>query len=162
MANLGFASLARVNAVGSRHKPLGPEPAGPQCVSRSGHAFVDRVVAFTHSSISPHLDDYEFQLTLVKEHGGFVALLTPDTAKGQSRSRGLAPGGPSASVYTAVTQRNPVSLSFIKELAAFSSAGAARSNGLLNADPFNWYRSGPSFPGVEHHSHTLPHKSKTP
>jgi hypothetical protein len=66
------------------------------------------------------------------------------------------------SAYAAVMQRNPVSLSFIVELAAFVSAGAARSNGLLNADPFSWYRFGPSVPGVEHHSHTFPHRSKTP
>ncbi|MEU9426235.1 hypothetical protein AB0D87_25910 [Streptomyces sp. NPDC048342] len=42
--------------------------------------FVDGVVALTHSVISPHLDEYELQLALVEKHGGFVALVTPETA----------------------------------------------------------------------------------
>lgn len=44
---------------------------------RSG--FVDGVVALTHSAISPHLDEYELQLSLIAHHGGFVALVTPET-----------------------------------------------------------------------------------
>jgi hypothetical protein len=42
--------------------------------------FVDGVVALTHSVISPHVDEYELRLALVEEHGGFVALVTPETA----------------------------------------------------------------------------------
>lgn len=42
--------------------------------------FVDGVVALTHSVISPHLGEYELQLALVEESGGFVPLVTPETA----------------------------------------------------------------------------------
>ncbi|MGW3957330.1 hypothetical protein ACWEKM_42080 [Streptomyces sp. NPDC004752] len=42
--------------------------------------FADGVVALTHSIISPHLDEYELQLALVEESGGFVALVTTETA----------------------------------------------------------------------------------
>ncbi|MEU6406059.1 hypothetical protein [Streptomyces sp. NPDC046985] len=42
--------------------------------------FVDGVVALTYSVISPHVDEYELKLALVEESGGFVALVTPETA----------------------------------------------------------------------------------
>ncbi|MFG3403845.1 hypothetical protein [Streptomyces sp. NPDC048142] len=42
--------------------------------------FADGVVALTHSVISPHMDEYELQLDLIEKHGGFVALVTPETA----------------------------------------------------------------------------------
>ncbi|MFJ2217678.1 hypothetical protein ACIQVO_37370 [Streptomyces sp. NPDC101062] len=44
---------------------------------RSGHA--DGVVALTHTAISQHLGDYEFNLDLIDQHGGFIALVTPET-----------------------------------------------------------------------------------
>lgn len=46
---------------------------------RAGYA--DGVVVLTHSVISPHIDEYEPQLDLIERHLGFVALLTPETAR---------------------------------------------------------------------------------
>lgn len=45
---------------------------------RAGYA--DGVVALTHSVISPHLDEYELQLDVIKNHLGFIALVTPESA----------------------------------------------------------------------------------
>lgn len=46
---------------------------------RAGHT--DGVVALTHTAISQHLDEYELNLDLLDLHGGFVALVTPETAE---------------------------------------------------------------------------------
>ncbi|MEV6424736.1 hypothetical protein [Streptomyces sp. NPDC051662] len=45
---------------------------------RAGHA--DGVVALTHTAVSRHLAEYEFNLDLMDFYGGFVALVTPETA----------------------------------------------------------------------------------
>ncbi|MFD3909987.1 hypothetical protein [Streptomyces sp. NPDC058603] len=46
---------------------------------RTGHA--DGVVALTHTAIGQHLDEYELILDLMDLHGGFVALVTPESLR---------------------------------------------------------------------------------
>ncbi|MFI2353732.1 hypothetical protein ACH5AG_03400 [Streptomyces anulatus] len=49
----------------------------------AGH--IDGVVALAHTDISPHLDEYELQLDLMAHYGGFVALVTPESAGAKRR-----------------------------------------------------------------------------
>jgi hypothetical protein len=46
---------------------------------RAGHA--DGVVVLTHTAISRRLDEYEISFDLMDLHGGFVALMTRETAR---------------------------------------------------------------------------------
>ncbi|MEU1484516.1 hypothetical protein [Streptomyces sp. NPDC005752] len=49
----------------------------------AGH--IDGVVVAAHTDISPHLDEYELQLDLMAHYGGFVALVTPESAGAKRR-----------------------------------------------------------------------------
>ncbi|MET8690533.1 hypothetical protein ABZV77_40640 [Streptomyces sp. NPDC004732] len=50
---------------------------------RAGHA--DGVVVLAYEHISPHLDEYEQQLDLMAESGGFVALVSAENSTGGQR-----------------------------------------------------------------------------
>ncbi|MFD3514878.1 hypothetical protein [Streptomyces sp. NPDC058657] len=46
---------------------------------RAGHA--DGVVALAHTAISQHVAEYRHSLRMVEQHGGFVALVTPESMR---------------------------------------------------------------------------------
>lgn len=79
-ASTGTTDAVNTDRLASVDLPRNRVPLGRP---HAGHT--DGVVVLAHTDISPHLDEYELQLDLMAHYGGFVALVTPESAAAKPR-----------------------------------------------------------------------------